>query len=261
MLRVRLEARTTDTTSRRGGGGSVSGVDGPAREQAWREISQNHPSTFDSRLLHNTSAESKAMFLSHLVRSMCDIRNTFERTRLSILFKNTLCGHPRDYAITKHDDQRTLDVTKSISTTISRHWVNWKASDRRHKSLFVKADKETTKNREAHLSATFFLLATTLKWPSQVLRRIPHERLDLVAANSVGPGEINSTIQRNYDDVLLLLLHSPSTNIHLSLHIFTKTRRFLKAERVEDFELHNAVSSDDDHSHLLVRGGRICRLV
>lgn len=36
---------------------------------------------------------------------------------------------------------------------------------------------------------------------------------------------------------------------------------FLKAERVEDFELHNAVSSDDDHSHFLVRGSRVCCLI
>lgn len=36
---------------------------------------------------------------------------------------------------------------------------------------------------------------------------------------------------------------------------------FLEAERVEDLELHNAVSSDYDHSHLLVGGGRVCCLI
>lgn len=35
----------------------------------------------------------------------------------------------------------------------------------------------------------------------------------------------------------------------------------LEAERVEDLELHDAVSSDDDHAHLLVGGSGVCRLV
>lgn len=35
----------------------------------------------------------------------------------------------------------------------------------------------------------------------------------------------------------------------------------LKAERVEDLELHDAVSSDDNHSHFLVGGSRVCRLI
>lgn len=57
---------------------------------------------------------------------------------------------------------------------------------------------------------------------------------------------------------MILLPKKTRTNTHLSTKQWAS---YLKAKRVKDLELHNAVSSDDDHPHFLVRGGRVCCVI